>query len=116
MCANKNYGNSSHFILRLRPCAGMAHIEIEDNGPGMSDAVCKRIFEPFFSTKEIDIGTGLGLSVSYYIITENHRGTIKVESIPGQGTKFIIILPLASSPSRICNSDIKGTSLSLNTG
>lgn len=69
-------------------------IEIEDNGPGMNDAVRKRIFEPFFTTKPVGLGTGLGLSVSYFIITENHGGDLEVSSNPGKGTRFIIRLPL----------------------
>lgn len=69
-------------------------IEVEDNGAGMSQEVCKRIFEPFFTTKPVGVGTGLGLSVSYFIITENHGGTMQVHSEIGKGTKFIIHLPL----------------------
>ncbi len=68
-------------------------IEIEDNGPGMSDEVRKRIFEPFFTTKPIGEGTGLGLSVSYFIITETHGGSLRVESSAGKGARFIIRLP-----------------------
>ena len=68
-------------------------IEIEDNGSGMAEAIRKRVFEPFFTTKPEGLGTGLGLSVSYFIITENHGGTMTVESEPGKGTKFIIHLP-----------------------
>ena len=69
-------------------------IEIEDNGPGMDEAVRKRIFEPFFTTKSTDKGTGLGLSVSYFIITEQHNGQMRVKSTPGSGTTFIIRLPV----------------------
>ena len=69
-------------------------IEVEDNGPGMEEAVRKRVFEPFFTTKPPGVGTGLGLSVSYFIIVENHHGEIFVESQPGEGTKFVIRLPL----------------------
>jgi signal transduction histidine kinase len=69
-------------------------IEIQDNGPGMADTVRKHIFEPFFTTKEVGSGTGLGLSVSYFIITERHQGTIDVKSAPGKGSNFIIKLPL----------------------
>jgi len=69
-------------------------IELEDNGPGINESTRKRIFEPFFTTKPVGEGTGLGLSVSYFIITENHRGDMRVESQPGAGTKFIIRLPL----------------------
>ncbi|MCP4041075.1 MAG: histidine kinase, partial [Gammaproteobacteria bacterium] len=71
----------------------MVCIEIEDNGPGMDETIRKRIFEPFFTTKPIGLGTGLGLSVSYFIIKENHNGEISVESKPGRGTRFIIRLP-----------------------
>jgi signal transduction histidine kinase len=60
----------------------------------MDEETSKRIFEPFFTTKEEGIGTGLGLSVSYFIITTNHKGRIAVQSTPGKGTKFIIHLPL----------------------
>jgi PAS domain S-box-containing protein len=81
-------------ILRTRQFDKMARIEVEDNGPGIEEKNRKRIFEPFFTTKEVRVGTGLGLSVSYFIITENHKGTITVESSPGKGAKFIIHLPL----------------------
>jgi two-component system, NtrC family, sensor kinase len=69
-------------------------IEVEDNGPGMTDTVRQHIFEPFFTTKEIGSGTGLGLSVSYFIITERHQGTIDVKTTLGKGCNFIIHLPL----------------------
>lgn len=72
----------------------MVVIEIEDNGPGIDNATRKRIFEPFFTTKPVGLGTGLGLSVSYFIITENHGGEMVVESDAGKGTTFIIRLPL----------------------
>ena len=79
---------------RLDSDQNMAQIEIEDNGPGMDEATSKRIFEPFFTTKAVGLGTGLGLSVSYFIITENHGGQIAVDSQPGVGARFIISLPL----------------------
>ncbi len=81
-------------FLRIKPGNNMISIEIEDNGPGMDDVVRKRVFEPFFTTKPVGKGTGLGLSVSYFIITKNHGGTMAVESTPGNGTKFIIGLPI----------------------
>ena len=56
----------------------MAAIEIEDNGGGMTDIIRNRIFEPFYTTKEIGKGTGLGLSVSYFIIANQHNGTMDV--------------------------------------
>ena len=73
---------------------GFVQIEVEDNGPGMTEEVRRRVFEPFFTTKEVGTGTGLGLSVSYFIVTENHSGTMFVESAPGKGTKFVIKLPV----------------------
>ncbi|NOX34864.1 MAG: PAS domain S-box protein [Deltaproteobacteria bacterium] len=69
-------------------------IMIEDNGPGMDDNTKNRIFEPFYTTKSVGVGTGLGLYISYFIVVENHKGAINVESFPGKGTKFIIKLPL----------------------
>lgn len=72
----------------------MVFTEIEDNGPGMDENTQKRIFEPFFTTKPTGIGTGLGLSVSYFIIAKDHGGEILAESKPSKGTKFIVRLPL----------------------
>ncbi len=94
----KDGGVKPRFILRLAHERenGLARIEIEDNGPGMEEAVRKRVFEPFFTTKPIDHGTGLGLSVSYFIITENHGGEMDVRSTPGEGTTFTITLPVNS--------------------
>jgi signal transduction histidine kinase len=53
----------------------------------------RRAFEPFFTTKAAGVGTWLGLSVSYFIITRNHGGTMMVESSPGAGAKFIVNMP-----------------------
>nr|WP_320193144.1 ATP-binding protein [uncultured Desulfobacter sp.] len=72
----------------------MACMEIEDNGPGINEKTCKHIFNPFFTTKPVGLGTGLGLSVSYFIITEHHKGEMTVESSPGAGAKFVIRIPL----------------------
>ncbi len=82
------------FIIRVMPETDMARIEIEDNGPGMDEATRDRVFEPFFTTKGVGIGTGLGLSVSIFIITQNHGGTLAVESESGKGAKFVIRLPM----------------------
>jgi signal transduction histidine kinase len=82
------------FRLVVKPENDMVRVEIEDNGPGMDATVRKRVFEPFYTTKSGESGTGLGLSVSYFIITDNHNGSMSVESEPGKGTRFIIRLPL----------------------
>jgi signal transduction histidine kinase len=81
-------------IVRTRPAGESAQIEVEDNGPGIPEPIRRRIFEPFFTTKAPPHGTGLGLFVSYFIIVQNHRGTIDVDSVDGLGTKFTITLPM----------------------
>lgn len=72
-------------------------ITIADNGPGIPEDVKKRLFDPFFTTKPVGHGTGLGLSISYQTIVEGHQGELSCQSIPGQGAKFTIILPLKQS-------------------
>ncbi|SHK59500.1 PAS domain S-box-containing protein [Desulfatibacillum alkenivorans DSM 16219] len=95
MQAASGSGKQPKIILRLKRQGGMACVEIQDNGPGMEETVCKRIFEPFFTTKPTGIGTGLGLSVSYFIVTEAHQGRMEVSSHPGLGARFTIRLPLS---------------------
>ena len=68
-------------------------IQVEDNGPGMTEQNRRKVFEPFFTTKDPGLGTGLGLSVSYFIVRENHGGEIDVDSEPGKGARFTIKLP-----------------------
>ncbi|MEZ4524389.1 MAG: ATP-binding protein [Desulfobacterales bacterium] len=94
MAQKKYYGEKPCIRLMLRQEGNMLLLVVEDNGPGMEEHIRKRIFEPFFTTKEVGTGTGLGLSVSYFIIASNHRGTMHAESVPGQGTRFVIRLPL----------------------
>lgn len=68
-------------------------IEIEDNGIGMDEETSRKVFNPFFTTKPVGQGTGLGMSITYKII-KNHQGDIRVESKQNLGTKFIIRLPI----------------------
>jgi PAS domain S-box-containing protein len=84
--------------LRTKRNGHWAEIQVQDNGLGMSERVRKRIFEPFFTTKEVGQGTGLGLSVSYFIITNNHKGQMEVQSKANLGTCFTLRLPLATTP------------------
>lgn len=84
-------------ILRTRLAPPWAEVQVEDNGVGIPEAVRKRIFEPFFTTKEVGQGTGLGLSVSYFIVTNNHKGQMEVQSRTGQGTCFTLRLPIGVS-------------------
>jgi PAS domain S-box-containing protein len=81
--------------LSVIPEKNGACILVKDNGPGMDPSVSKRIFEPFYTTKAVDQGTGLGLSVSYFIIVQDHGGGMEVTSLPGEGTVFSIHLPVS---------------------
>lgn len=69
-------------------------IRITDNGSGISEAIQAQIFNPFFTTKPVGKGTGLGLSISYQIVVEKHQGSLKCVSQPGQGTEFLIEIPV----------------------
>ncbi len=98
MDANDSRKNPQ-ITLRLYQEGKSAVIEVEDNGPGMDEKIRKRVFEPFFTTKEVGVGTGLGLSVAYFIINNNHRGTMTVVSTPSIGTKFSVALPIVGRSS-----------------
>ena len=76
---------------------GYATVRIRDSGAGMPPDVLKRIFDPFFTTKAVGVGTGLGLSITFGII-ERHHGRIRAESVVGEGTEFIIQIPLNRVP------------------
>ncbi len=69
-------------------------LRICDTGQGITEKVQLRIFDPFFTTKKVGKGTGQGLAISHDVIVEKHNGTIQVDSTPGEGTTFIIRLPL----------------------
>jgi len=72
-------------------------ISIRDNGVGIPENIRSKLFNPFFTTKAVGKGTGLGLSISYQIVVEKHRGKLWCDSIPGQGTKFMIEIPIKPS-------------------
>ena len=86
-------------IINIHQCirGDQCIIAVSDNGIGMSASTKKHMFEPFFTTKEVGAGTGLGLSVSYFIISSHHKGQLQVESEFGLGTTFEISLPLMIS-------------------
>ena len=77
----------------VRQPQGEIHVSFADTGEGIPEENLDKIFEPFFSTKKVGEGTGLGLSVSYGLI-RNHGGEIKVTSRTGEGTVFTVVLPV----------------------
>ncbi|NDV28510.1 PAS domain S-box protein [Desulfovibrio sp. JC010] len=84
----------ARIIVRLMPDNDYVRLVIEDNGPGMDAKTRKMALEPFFTTKPAGEGTGLGLFVSYFIITQKHGGTFDIETSPGEGMKVVIRIPV----------------------
>jgi len=92
---------SAERIYRVRPTLKVAtrnvgeavEIRIRDNGIGIPPDIRDKLFQPFFTTKPTGEGTGLGLSISYDIVTQQHGGTIEVESEVGEFTEFTVRLP-----------------------
>ncbi len=80
--------------ISTETCDKSVIIRIVDNANGIPEAIKQRIFDPFFTTKPVGKGTGMGMSISYQIITENHQGTLECISQAGQGTEFIIQIPI----------------------
>ncbi len=81
-------------IVSTKKLNNKIEMSVKDNGNGISPKVLDKIFQPFFTTKPTGQGTGLGLSMSYDIVTKGHGGELKVETKEGEGTTFIIILPI----------------------
>ncbi|CAD7839143.1 MAG: hypothetical protein [Olavius algarvensis Delta 4 endosymbiont] len=92
--ATSDAAHDPQFTFRAYKDDNMVRVEIEDNGPGMDADTSRHVFEPFFTTKPPGVGTGLGLSVSHFIITDNHKGEIGVRTAPEQGSNFYIRLPI----------------------
>ena len=89
----KTEGYKPTVIVSTKRLKNKVEIKVKDNGNGIPTNVKDKIFQPFFTTKPTGEGTGLGLSLSYDIITKGHNGELKVETIEGEGTEFIIQLP-----------------------
>ncbi len=79
--------------IRTKKIGNKVEIRVEDNGNGMPESVKDKIFQPFFTTKPTGQGTGLGLSMSYDIVTKGHGGTLKLETKNGEGSTFIVEVP-----------------------
>jgi two-component system, NtrC family, sensor kinase len=88
-------GHPCHITIRTSTIdAAWVEIAIADNGPGIPDPIQKQIFNPFFTTKPVGKGTGMGMSISYQIITQKHGGKLECYSNPGEGTEFVIKIPI----------------------
>jgi signal transduction histidine kinase len=87
---------------------GRLTIDYSDTGAGMSEAVANKIFEPFFTTRRGQGGSGLGLYICYNIVTVRLGGTIRCESAPGAGTRFLIEYPVQA---KVMGDDLAGITL-----
>jgi two-component system, NtrC family, sensor kinase len=84
---------SGSIFIATRVMGNLVRVSIKDTGSGMSEEVRKKIYDPFFTTKDVGKGTGLGMYISYGII-EKHNGKIEVFSNPGEGTEFVVTIPI----------------------
>jgi two-component system NtrC family sensor kinase len=94
----KNSGNKGLIKVETRSAADHVQIVISDTGCGVPSGIQTRIFDPFFTTKEVGKGTGQGLAIARTIVVERHGGRIAFEPNSGQGTRFIVQLPIQQEP------------------
>ncbi|MCA9299792.1 MAG: PAS domain-containing protein, partial [Phycisphaerales bacterium] len=87
-------GERGRITIATRHDGDVVEIRVSDTGCGIPEEIRERIFDPFFTTKEVGRGSGQGLALAYDVITNKHSGTIDVESVVGEGTTFILRLPL----------------------
>ena len=86
-------GQGGQLVINARQTDGVVQISFEDNGVGIDASLLDKIFEPYFTTKPGNLGTGLGLASCYYVIQHEHFGAIDVQSTPGEGTTVTLSLP-----------------------
>ncbi len=91
---DESSGDKGTITVSTHKLDNWAEIRIRDSGTGMPEDVKARIFDPFYTTKEVGKGTGQGLSIAHAVVVEKHGGTIVVDSAPGQGTTFTIRIPI----------------------
>lgn len=80
--------------IRTRSCGDRVEVTVRDTGTGIPEEIRSRIFDPFFTTKEVGKGTGQGLAIARSVVVDKHDGTIRCESVPGEGTTFVVELPV----------------------
>ena len=90
-------GERGTLAISTRRDGGHVVVSIADTGAGIPDAIRDRVFDLFFTTKDVGEGSGLGLTIAHAVITQRHRGELTVESTPGRGTTFTIRLPIAAA-------------------
>jgi two-component system NtrC family sensor kinase len=81
-------------VISTEEINGFVELRIKDNGAGIPEAIRNRVMDPFFTTKEVGKGTGQGLALALNVVVEKHRGQLFFESEVGQGTTFVVRLPL----------------------
>jgi PAS domain S-box-containing protein len=86
--------------IETQRTADQVRVAVKDNGTGMDAETQAHIFDPFFTTKPVGLGTGMGLSISYQIVTGNHQGQLSCQSVPGEGTAFRLDLWQVLSPAK----------------
>jgi signal transduction histidine kinase len=91
-------GGKGQIVVSSRRDGEWVEVRIRDNGPGIPEKIRGRMFEPFFTTKPVGKGTGQGLALTRSVIVGKHGGTIHFETEVGQGTTFVVRLPLNVSP------------------
>ena len=92
-------------ILKTQSDSTSLRLSISNNGPHIPTEDQKKIFDPFFTTQPIGQGTGLGCTISYQTIVEQHRGRISCQSVKGKLTRFTLELPLHQAPGNIRNAE-----------
>jgi signal transduction histidine kinase len=97
--ALRETGERGEIRVTTRVEDAMALISIADNGPGIPAELQRVIFEPFFTTKEVGKGTGQGLALAHSVVVDKHGGSIDLHSTPGEGTEFVLRLPVDGVPS-----------------
>jgi signal transduction histidine kinase len=92
-----------HIRVSTRRAGDRGEIQVSDDGGGIPAKIRERIFEPFFTTKDVGRGTGQGLAITWSVIVDKHGGEVMVDSTPGEGTTFTLLLPLYPDQEDACS-------------